>query len=149
MRIPHRRAVLAPFALLAVLLPAAAAAADSTEVRGAAILEHPCGQTAVKHMGLLHAGKFDEAFALATPEVQAQWQAMPAPERKRIFKAMKDMSETEAAFSAEIKSYGVLVIEGDAATLTVEKKTKTENGTVTETQTQRYAIGAEGCRITT
>ena len=36
----------------------------ATEIKGAAILDHPCGKVAVKHMGLVHAGKMDEATKL-------------------------------------------------------------------------------------
>ena len=51
---------------------------QAAEVKGAAILDTPCGKVAVKQMGLLHAGKFDEANKLSTKEMQDQWKAMPA-----------------------------------------------------------------------
>ena len=67
---------LAPFAL------AGAAEAPKTEIKGAAILDHPCGKIAVKQMGLIHAGKFEEANKLTTKEMQDQWKAMPAKDRE-------------------------------------------------------------------
>jgi hypothetical protein len=57
----RKSAVLLCAALLLTLFGRAGAAATKTEIQGAAILEHPCGKVAVKHMGLVHAGKMDEA----------------------------------------------------------------------------------------
>jgi hypothetical protein len=138
-------AVLAALALPVLLVPRTAAA---EEIKGAAILDHACGKVAVKHMGLVHAGKMDEAVKLGTPEMQEQWKSMPAADREMMSGMMKDMSQSEADFSAEIKANGVLVVDGDKATLTVEKKTKDANGTSTETTTQRYVVDAKGCWIT-
>src|SRR5579872_419164 len=88
----------------ALALPLAVRAADTTppklEIRGAAILSHPCGKVAVKHMGLVHAGKMDEATKLGTPEMQAQWKALPEKERAMMSDMMKATSTTEAEFSA-------------------------------------------------
>ena len=147
MKIVPRPAVAAAVALLAALVAAAAGAQEKTEVRGAAILDHPCGKTALRHMGLLHAGKYEEAWALATPQVREHWDAMPEGQRKAIFRALRDMSEAEGEFSAEIQRLGVLVVEGDAATLTVEKTTKTENGSMTETLSQRFVLDGGACLI--
>lgn len=147
MRTSRTSAVLAAAGLIALLLPAAAAA-EKTEIKGAAILDHACGKVAVRHMGLVHAGKMDEAVQLGTPEMQQEFQAMPADQKAMMTDMMKQMSQSEADFSAEIKANGLLVVEGDKATLTVTKETKDENGTSTETTTQRYLLDAKGCRIT-
>lgn len=72
---------------------------------------------------------------------------MPESQRKAIFRALRDMSEAEGEFSAEIRQLGVLVVEGDAATLTVEKTTKTENGSMTETFSQSFELQGEVCLI--
>jgi hypothetical protein len=144
MRSTRFAAVLAVLALPALLVPRGAAA---EEIKGAAILDHACGKVAVKHMGLVHAGKMDEAVKLGTSEMQEHWKSMSAGEREMMSGMMKDMSQSEADFSAEIKANGVLQVEGDKATLTVEKKTTDANGTSTETTTQRYLIDAKGCWI--
>jgi hypothetical protein len=123
-------------------------ASAKTEIKGAAILEHPCGKVAVKHMGLVHAGKMDEATKLGTPEMQKEWNAMPADDRKMMSGMMKEMSKTEAQFSAEIKSGGLLVVDGDGGTLTVKQEHKDANGTSTDTLTQHYVIDGAVCRIT-
>jgi len=134
----------------ALFLPALGHAEDApkTEIKGAAILDHPCGKVAVKHMGLTHAGKVDEATKLGTKEMQDQWKAMPADDRKMMSGMMKEMSKTEAQFSAEIKAGGVLVIEGKNGTLTVKQEHKDANGTSTDTLTQRYVIDGGKCWIT-
>jgi hypothetical protein len=139
-------------AVLTVPLAARAAAADTAppklEIRGAAILSHPCGKAAVKHMGLVHAGKMDEAMKLGTPEMQAQWKALPEKDRTMMSGMMKETSKTEAEFSAEIKAGGLLVVEGSQATLTVKQDHKDANGTSSETMTERYALDGTTCRIT-
>jgi hypothetical protein len=142
--------------LFAVLLSAAllltlavqAQAAEKKEIKGAAILDHPCGKVAVKHMGLVHAGKMEEATKLGTPEMQDEWKKMPAEDQKMMSGMMKEMSKTEAQFSADIKASGVLVVEGDTATLTVKQEHKDDNGTSTETMTQKYKISGNTCLIT-
>src|SRR5215471_9219379 len=119
------------FALAMLSGPALA----GTEIKGAAILDHPCGKVAVKQMGLLHAGKVEEANKLTTKEMQEQWKAMPASDRTMMSGMMKAMSQTEDQYAADIKSNGVLKVDGQNATLTVKKTTKDKNGTSTETMT--------------
>ena len=147
MKIRRRLALSVGLAALPLLWLAPAFAAEKTELRGKAILEHACGKVAVKHMGLVHAGKMEEAVQLGTAEMQEQWQAMPAEDRQMMSEMMKEMSQSEANYSAEIVAHGLLAVEGPAATLTVEKKTEDASGTSTETMTQRYAIDGTGCRI--
>jgi hypothetical protein len=129
-------------------LVAGAALAAKTEIKGAAILDHACGKTAVKHMGLVHAGKMEEAVKLGTKAMQDEWKAMPAEDKKMMSGMMKEMSQTEADFSAEIKANGTLAVDGANATLTVVKTTKDANGSGTETTTQKYVIDGAGCWIT-
>jgi hypothetical protein len=134
--------------MLSFMLCAAATAAQAkSELKGAAILDHPCGKVAVKQMGLAHAGKFDEANKLSTKEMQDQWNSMPAKDRTMMSGMMKDMSETEGQYSADIKADGVLDIDGQDATLTVQKKTKDANGTSTSTTTQKFKLDGGQCLI--
>ncbi len=122
-------------------------ASPKTEIKGAAILDHPCGKVAVQHMGLVHAGKMEEATKLGTKEVQDGWKAMPAKDRTMMTGMMKEMSEPTAQFSAEIKTGGLLVVEGAGATLTVKKEHKDANGSSSETWTQKYALDNGRCLI--
>src|SRR5947199_6723029 len=96
-------AVLLSAVLLLMLLPRVGAASPKTEVRGAAILEHPCGKVAVKHMGLVHAGKLEEATKLGTQEMQDGWKALPAGDRDTMSGMMEAVSKPEAEFTAENK----------------------------------------------
>ncbi len=60
---------------------------------------------------------------------------------------MKDMSQTEAAYSADIKANGLLVVDGPSAVLTVKKTTKDKNGSSTETTTQNFKIDGAQCLV--
>jgi hypothetical protein len=140
--------VLLSAVLSLTLLGQARAESPKTEIQGAAILGHPCGKVAVKHMGLVHAGKIDEAAKLGTQEMQDGWKAMPAEDRKMMSEMMKATSKSEEEFSAEIKAGGLLVVEGNNATLTVKQEHKDANGSSTETLTQRYVLDGTKCRIT-
>jgi hypothetical protein len=124
-----------------------AAASGKSEIKGAAILDHPCGKVAVKQMGLTHAGKMEEANKLTTKEMQEQWKAMPAKDRTMMSGMMKEMSQTEDQFSADIKSNGVLVVDDKAATLTVKKTTKDKNGSSTSTTTQNFKLDGGQCLV--
>jgi hypothetical protein len=141
-------AVLLSVALSFVLLGSARAEPPKTEIQGAAILDHACGKVAVKHMGLVHAGKMEEAGKLGTKEMQDKWKALPAKDREMMTEMMKEMSKPEEQFAAEIKAGGLLVIEGNKATLTVKQEHKDANGTVTDTLTQSYVLDGAVCRIT-
>ncbi len=133
-------------AVLAALLPllfCSAASAAKTEVKGAAILDHPCGKVAVKQMGLVHAGKMDEANKLTTKEMQDQWKTMPAKDQTMMSGMMKDMSVTEQQYSNDIKANGLLVVDGQDATLTVQKKSKEG----TSTTTQKFKLDGGQCLV--
>ena len=124
-----------------------AAEAAKSEIKGPAILGHPCGKVAVKHMGLVHAGKMDDANLLSTKEMQDQWKGMPAKDRTMLLGMMKGMSQTEEQFAADIKAIGVLVVDGQAATLTLKKTTKDASGTSTSTTTQSFKVDGGQCLI--
>jgi mannose/fructose/N-acetylgalactosamine-specific phosphotransferase system component IIB len=143
----HRFSVIVISAALLFILYGPEAAAAKTEIKGAAILEHPCGKVAVKQMGLVHAGNMDEANKLSTKEMQDQWKTMPAKDRTMMSGMMKEMSQTEAQYAADIKANGVLVVDDKAATLTVKKTPKDKNGTSTETITQNFKIDGGQCLI--
>ncbi|HEV3240164.1 MAG TPA: hypothetical protein VG429_07150 [Casimicrobiaceae bacterium] len=133
-------------AVLTALLPllfSSVASAAKTEVKGAAILDHPCGKVAVKQMGLVHAGKMDEANKLTTKDMQDQWKKMPAKDQTMMSGMMKDMSVTEQQYANDIKTNGLLVVDGQDATLTVQKK----DGTGTSTTTQTFKLDGGQCLV--
>jgi hypothetical protein len=132
--------------VLAFALCSAAYAAKS-EIKGAAILDHPCGKVAVKQMGFVHAGKMDEANKLTTKEMQDQWKAMPAKDRTMMSGMMKEMSQTEKQYAADIKAHGLLVVDDQAATLTVTKTTKDKDSSGTSTMSQKFRLDGGQCLI--
>jgi len=142
-----RQILLLTIALFFVQISRAGAESPKTEIHGAAILDHACGKVAVKHMGLVHAGKMEEAGKLGTQEMQDQWKAMPAKDRAMMAEMMKEMSKTAEQLTADIRAGGSLVIEGNKATLTIKQERKDANGTVTDTLTQSYKLDGAVCRI--
>jgi mannose/fructose/N-acetylgalactosamine-specific phosphotransferase system component IIB len=134
-------------ALPVILCGFAGIASAKSEIKGAAILDNACGKVAVKQMGLVHAGNMEEANKLSTKEMQDQWKAMPAKDRTMMSGMMKEMSQTETQYAADIKANGVLVVDDKAATLTVKKTTKDKNGTSTETITQNFKVDGSQCLI--
>jgi len=139
--------VLTHTTLSLLLCCAAGIASGATETKGAAILDHPCGKVAAKHMSLVHAGKMEEANKLTTKEMQEQWKAMPAKDRTMMMGMAKDMSESEAQFAANVKANGTLTVDGQTAKLVVKKTTKEASGSSTSTQTQNYQINGNECLI--
>lgn len=135
------------FALFTLALAPAAGHAAGREIRGAAILEHPCGKVSVKHMGLVHAGKMAEALGLASKAMRDQWQALPAEDRKMMEGMMKEMSVPESDYMAQIRAGGVLEVEGAEATLTVTREASDADGSMKSVQTQRFRIDGKNCEI--
>jgi type IV secretory pathway VirB10-like protein len=133
--------------LSVALFTIAAAASAKSEIKGAAILDHPCGKTSVKQMGLTHAGKMDEANKLTTKEMQDQWKAMPAKDKTMMSGMMKEMSQTEDQYAADIKANGVLIVDGPTAMLTVKKTSKDKSGSSTSTMTQNFKIDGSTCLV--
>jgi len=131
----------------AVLCGIAGAASAAAEIRGAAILDHPCGKVAVKQVALVHDGKFDEANKLSTKEMQEQWKAMPAKDKMEMSGMAKLMSPAPEQFTAAVKAGGVLVVDGDAAALTTKTTTKDANGSSTETTTQKFKLTGGECLV--
>jgi hypothetical protein len=147
MNIRHRSRLIAVTIALLASQAGMISASSAEEIRGAAILEHPCGQVSVKHMGLVHEGRMDEAMQLSTPEMQAEWKAMPEEDQTMISGMLQAMSQNAEDFAADVEAHGVLVIEGDSGTLTVEKVTQDASGTATMTMSQGFQIDGDNCAI--
>ncbi len=80
--------------------------------------------------------------------MQKQWQAMSADDRKMMSGMMKEMSQSEEDFKAEIEKNGEMSVDGKQVTLKVTKTTKDDNGSSTETMTQKYELDGSTCAIT-
>jgi hypothetical protein len=122
-------------------------ASAKSEIKGAAILDHACGETTAKQMGLVQAGKMEEADGLATSEMQNQWKTMPADDRSMMSGMMKALSQTEDQCSNDIKANAVLEVDGPSVSLTVKKTTKDANGTSTSMTTQNFRFSGSECLI--
>jgi hypothetical protein len=141
------RAILVSALMSFVLCAYPGVASAKSEIKGAAILDHACGKVSVTQMGLVHAGKMEEANKLTTKEMQDQWKSMPANDRSMMSGMMKAMSQTEDQYSNDIKANGVLVVDGPSAVLTVKKTTKDANGTSTSTTTQNFRLSGSECLV--
>lgn len=124
-------------ALLALVTLALPAVAETSELKGAALLDHPATQAAIKNMSLMHAGKVDEAVKMGTKAMQAQWHALPDEDRKMMSEMMTAFAVADEEFRADLEKFGVLSIDGDRATLTIKKETKDETGSGSQTTTLR------------
>jgi len=130
-----------------VALSAGGAALAATEIKGAAILDNPCGKVAVKQMALVHAGKIEDAQKLSTKETQEEWKAMPEKERVMMSGMLKEFSIPGPQYISDIKANGVLTVDGPAAVLKITKKTSDKNGSSTSTMTQKFRIHGNECLV--
>lgn len=143
--LPNKRCVaLAAIAALITVSPVALAAQT---IKGAAILDHPCGKTATRQMGFLHAGKIDDANHLSTKAVQAQWQSMPTKDRTMMAEMSKKMSPSSGEYSDAIRKNGVLTVDGNTAALKVSQTKHDANGSSTSTMTQNFAMENGQCLV--
>lgn len=138
----HRRRLAFLFTMLVGTLCGAATAA---EIKGADILKHPCGKLAVKAMGLLSQGKFEEANKLSTKALQDRWMATPAKERAMMADLAKEMSPSESEYTAMVKAGGLLVVDDKAGKLTVTQKSQDASGSSTRTITTKFAVSGGEC----
>jgi hypothetical protein len=139
-----RLAALAAIGTLVTVSPAVLAAQT---IEGAAILEHPCGKTATKQMGFLHAGKIDDANRLSTKAVLAQWQSMPARDQTMMAEMSQKMSPSSDEYRDAIRKNGVLTIDGNSAVLKVSQTKHDANGSSTSTMTQNFAMENGQCLV--
>jgi hypothetical protein len=135
-------------ALLALVSLASPATAEKAELKGAALMAHPATKVALENMALMHAGKIDDAVKMGTKAMQADWKALPAEDRKMMSEMMQTFAVPDAEFRAEVEKFGTLTIDGDKATLVVEKKTQDDTGNSTETKTIRLQKEDGAWRVT-
>jgi hypothetical protein len=133
--------------LVALVAGAAGPAGAKSEIKGAAVLDHPCGKAGVQQMGYLHAGNVEAANRLSTPEMQQQWQAMPAKDRTMMADMAKSMSPSSDQYAADIRKNGMLVVDGTNAVLTVRTTHKDANGSSTSTSTQNFRYDGKQCLV--
>jgi len=59
----------------------------------------------------------------------------------------KAMSPTQEQFTTQVKAGGVLVVDGESATLTTKTTKKDANGSSTETTTQKFKVNGGECLV--
>ena len=112
-------------------------AAAETRITGEALVRHPVAAVALRYVELVHAGRMDDAMALASSEAQAAWKADAPGERAASAAFRRRMLPSHAEMKAGMAS-GVLIVEGDdRATLNLIRTAPatTSGGTVTATST--------------
>jgi len=126
---PHRSSF--TLAALAALAIASGTAVAKSELKGAAALDHPCGKVGVQQMGYLHTGNIDAANRLSTPEMQQQWQAMPAKDRAMMADMAKSMSPSSDQYAADIRKNGMLVVDGTRTRTAAARRRRRRTSTST------------------
>jgi hypothetical protein len=97
-------------------------AAPATRVEGAALANHPAITVVLQYADLVHAGKTDEAIGkFGSKQAQAKWKALPASEKKESSDFRRRILPPRAEIAKALQSGGVLLIEGETATLNVIK----------------------------
>jgi hypothetical protein len=87
-------------------------------VEGANLASHPASAVVLQYVDLLHAGKLDEAMArLGSTKAQAEWKALPASEKKESADFRMRTLPKRADVAKSLASGGVLLMQGDEATL--------------------------------
>jgi hypothetical protein len=100
----------------------AAAPAPVTRVEGAALASHPASAVVLQYVDLVHAGKIDEAIGkFGSTQAQAKWKALPAGEKKESSEFRRRILPRRAEIAKALQSGGVLLIEGEMATLNLIK----------------------------
>jgi hypothetical protein len=117
-------------------------------IEGADILKHPIAALAEKYLDLIHAGKIEEAKAMATTTVQAEWKKEPASEKVEILAYYKKNLPTRAALMAGLQTgkglRGVLIIDDDTlATLNMIVSEQSRSGDTTTFTSSTMAIAFE------
>jgi hypothetical protein len=138
---------LVTLAVMPALMAGASAGFAAQTIKGPAILDHPCGKTAARQMGLLHEGKIDDANRLSTRAVQSRWQSMPEKDRKMMADISKTMSPSADQYADAIRKTGVLTLDGSTAMLSVSQTRRDANGSSTSTMTQKLAMEGGQCLV--
>ncbi len=94
----------------------------AVRVEGSALASHPSVAVVLGYNDLVQAGKMDEALAqFGSAKAQAAWRTQPASEKRESAAFRKRMLPTRAQLTQSIRSGGLLLVEGDTATLNVIK----------------------------
>ena len=112
------------------------AAAPPARIEGPALAKHPSVDVVLQYADLVRSGNVEAALArFGSTQAQAKWKALPASEKKESAAFRARMLPARPALTKAIQSGGVLLVEGERATLnviTIEPATeKNSKGTST------------------
>jgi hypothetical protein len=94
----------------------------AVRVEGPALTKHPSIAIVLQYVDLVQADKTEEAITrFGSTSAQEEWKAQPASERRESAAFRKRMLPARAELTRAIASGGLLLIEGDRATLNVIK----------------------------
>jgi hypothetical protein len=108
-----------------------------TRLRGVEIEKHGVYDVALRYADALHTGPGESFMALASTKAQAEWKAAPASERAESTAFRKKNVPKRAALVSGIRSGGILIVQGDTASLNVTavEQGRAAPGTVTASST--------------
>lgn len=106
---------------------------NEQRINGALILDHPIAAVVTQYVTLVQSGQMEKARALTSNKAQAEWKTLPASEKKESDAYVKKMLPPAKSLRSAIEAGGVLLIEGERATLNivVSEQTSSEPGVVT------------------
>jgi hypothetical protein len=94
----------------------------AVRVEGPALTNHPAIAVVLQYVDLVQANKTEEAITrFGSTNAQADWKAQPASEKRESAAFRKRILPTRADLTRSIAAGGVLLVEGDHATLNVIK----------------------------
>ncbi|MEO6327221.1 MAG: hypothetical protein ABIT01_13115 [Thermoanaerobaculia bacterium] len=120
-----------------MLIPGEEERGNETRINGAEILKHPIGALALSYAEALHGKGMGEVMKLASAKAQANWKAQPKGEQAESTAYRKRTVPTRSELAGGIEKGGMLIIEGNLATLNVvtfEQKSS-EPGVVSSSST--------------
>ncbi len=101
---------------------AGAAAPPATRIEGPELAKHPAAAVVLQYADLVHAGKVEEALAkLGSTQAQAKWKALPASEKKESAAFRARILPPRAEIAKALQAGGLLLVEGERATLNLIK----------------------------
>ena len=94
----------------------------AVRIEGPALTSHPAIPVVQQYLDLVHADKTADAIArFGTAKAQAAWKAEPASEQRASAAFRKRLLPTRADLTRTLASGGLLLVEGDTATLNIIK----------------------------
>ena len=93
-----------------------------TRIEAPALAKHPAAAVVLQYADLVHAGRVEEALGkFGSTAAQAKWKALPASEKKESAAFRARVIPSRAELTKAFQSGGLLLVEGETATLNIIK----------------------------